>query len=278
MLTRRKEIVWLASFPKPGNTWVRILLSNVMAQSEEAQDVNRLFLQSAIAGCRVRFEDVMLLDSHLLRPEEMECLRPAMHDAYAKELVREEFVKTHDAYTYSADGTPLLGRAGSRAIYILRDPRDVAISLSHFWGQSVDETIACLNDAQGTVGPCAKQMRQRLNGWTGHVESWLQQRELPVWLVRYEDLLADTAAALSGMLDFLGFAAERTEIERAVRHSAFAEVKGQEKRNGFREASRGQPAFFREGRAGGWRDALTPEQIEALERVHGSAMRQFGYL
>lgn len=121
-------------------------------------------------------------------------------------------------------------------------------------------------------------MRQRLNGWTGHVESWLGQGELPVRVIRYEDLLADTAGVLGGMLDFLGIAAEQAEIERAVRHSAFAEVKGQEERHGFREASRGRRAFFREGRAGGWRDVLTPEQIRAVEWVHGPAMRQFGYL
>lgn len=107
-----KNIVWLASFPKSGNTWVRILLSNIMARSEAAQDVNRLFLKSAIAGCRERFEDVTLVDSHLLRPEEMEALRPAMHDGYSKGLARDEYVKTHDAYTYLADGSPLLGRSG----------------------------------------------------------------------------------------------------------------------------------------------------------------------
>jgi aryl sulfotransferase len=142
----------------------------------------------------------------------------------------------------------------------------------------VDAAIEWLNDAGGSASANSRQMRQQVNGWSGHAQSWLNQAEIPVFVVRYEDLLADTSATFRGVLGFLGIEAGDGQVERAVANSSFQELKRQESEQGFREASAAGTPFFREGRAGAWRNVLTPAQVEALESVNAPTMKQLGYL
>jgi hypothetical protein len=96
--------------------------------------------------------------------------------------------------------------------------------------------------------------------------------------MRYEDLLADTAGELCRALDFVGvhdFGSE--EIARAVRHSAFAELRRQEIDRGFRDKGFRQQLFFREGRAGVWRERLPPAVARRIELDHGEVMARLGY-
>jgi hypothetical protein len=121
------------------------------------------------------------------------------------------------------------------------------------------------------------QFRQKLLGWSGHVRSWLDQRTVPVHVVRYEDLLADTAGELRRALDFVGAQASAEEIARTVRHSAFAELHRQETERGFRGSTSPRQIFFREGRAGAWRERLPSALARQVERDHGEIMARLGY-
>ena len=283
--------IWLASYPKSGNTWLRMLIANLSA-TDKPIDINDLPERGGIASARNPFDDLLLIDSGLLTPDETDALRPRVYEALARGDGGDEqpvrgvrFAKVHDAYSLTPAGEPLMAgaRGADGAIVIVRDPRDVAPSLAHHNRTSIDEAITFMNDADAGFSIAARQQlrqfRQKLSRWSGHVASWLDQPDIPVHLIRYEDMQADTAAALRGALDFAGIAATSEEIARAVTFADFAQLRRQETEKGFREAPWQQPEvkFFRRGEAGAWRDELSADQVARIEAAHAPVMQRLGY-
>lgn len=276
-ITLPPGVVWLASYPKSGNTWLRILLANLLSAGDRPQDINDLDLPFRVASHRRLVDDLSLLDSDLLRHAEVEKLRAVTHDAFAAEQTSAVFVKTHDAYTRLDDGTPLLGRRARAAICLVRDPRDVAVSYAFHSDFPIARAIAVMGDANNILtGYRHAQMPQRLLDWSGHVNSWLDQADIPTQVIRYEDLLADTAGEFGRTLAFLGIEADAEAVARAVRHAAFAELQRQERNADFVERASIAP-FFREGRSGAWRENLSIEQVRVIEDAHGTTMARLGY-
>jgi len=288
--------VCLASYPKSGNTWFRMLVANLSAKDGSPVDINDLPERGGIASARGPFDHLLLIESGLLTHDEIDCLRPRVYEELARGAEDDEydtpdaippvrFVKVHDAYTLTPKGEPLLAgaRGADGAIVIVRDPRDVAPSLANHNRGSIDDAITFMNDPN--AGFCAKatrqhnQLRQKLPGWGGHIASWLDQSDIPVHLIRYEDMQADTAGTLRRALGFAGHAAREEEIDRAVTFADFAQLQAQEREKGFREAPRPNAGgnFFRRGEAGGWRDELSPEQVARIETEHAPMMRRLGY-
>lgn len=289
--------IWLASYPKSGNTWLRMMISGLI-DNEKAIDINALDARGGIASARHAFEYFLMLDSGLFTHDEAEALRPLVHAAAAAELVDHEqndgeeqppvhFIKTHDAYSRTVDGTPVLaGAAGAHgAILIVRDPRDVAPSLANHNGTDIDEAITFMNDPGaefcGRVDRQSSQLRQRLAGWSGFFRSWTEQRDIPVHVVRYEDMKADPHRVLSEATAFAGWHdLSQGDIAGAVERSSFAELQQQERERGFREAPLFRPGagrFFRRGESGAWREELTSEQVARIEAAHAPLMRSLGY-
>ncbi|HVZ52479.1 MAG TPA: sulfotransferase domain-containing protein [Pseudolabrys sp.] len=289
--------IWLASYPKSGNTWFRMLVANLSAKGEGPVDINDLPERGGIASARAPFDYLLLIESGLLTHDETDALRPRVYEELARGAADDEydkpedappvrFVKTHDAYTSTSKGEPLLaGRRGADgAILIVRDPRDVAPSFANHNGGSIDEAIQFMNSPEAAF--CAKpgrqhnQLRQQLPGWSGYTATWLEQKDIPIHLVRYEDMQADTAGVLARALAFAGRPASDEEIRRAVAFADFARLQEQEKAKGFREAPYGrgrEMSFFRRGQSGAWRDELTMEQVLLLENEHAPMMRRLGY-
>jgi aryl sulfotransferase len=274
--------VWIASYPKSGNTWMRILLANLTGGLDGPEDINRLSLYEDVASSRALFEDQTLVDSRLLLAHEIEAWRPAALDAYVTSRRSMAFIKGHDCWTHLPDGTPRLGRAARAALYLVRDPRDVAVSFSSYLAASLDWTIELMNSPGYTFGASDSQVRLRIDDWSGNVCSWLDQADVPVHPIRYEDLLADTAGVFRRALHFLGVsfeneAVEEDSVSRAVRHADFTELQRQEREKGFAEGSGKQEFFFRQGRGGNWRNHLTEAHIRRIESAHGTTMQRLGY-
>jgi hypothetical protein len=283
---------WLASYPKSGNTWMRILLANLLATDGVPIRINAIRMSNAIAASRLLFDALLLIDSGLLTQDEIDSLRPRVHEQSARgaapdfgpaDLPAVRFTKVHDAYTLTAKGEPLLAGAGGAdgAIVIVRDPRDVAASLAYHLDMPIDEVIAFMAMPRAAFPNSRRtiHLRQRLLAWHLHVASWLDQDDIPVHLVRYEDMLSDTPAVLRSVAAFAGIDVPDEAIDRAVRFSAFAELQRQERQEGFRETPlRVQHRrFFRRGEAGAWRHELTAEQVARIEAVQGPMMRRLGY-
>lgn len=284
---------WIASYPKSGNTWMRILLANLQATDGAPVRINAIpRMGGGIAASREVFDEVLLIDSGLLTQDEIDILRPRLHEELARTGDPGEpdserpaicFNKVHDAYTLTAKGEPLLAgaRGADGAIVIVRDPRDVAVSLAHHSDLTIDGAIAFMASPRAAFRNTrrATLLRQRLLAWHLHVASWLDQRDVPLHLVRYEDMLGDTRSMLRQVAAFAGLRVTDEDADRAVRYSAFAELRRQEQQEGFRESP--LPAqhqnFFRRGEAGGWRDQLSPAQVGRIEAAHGATMRRLGY-
>lgn len=285
--------IWLASYPKSGNTWFRMLVANLSPKEGKPVDINKLAEHVGIASARGPFDNLTLIDSGHLSHDEIDCLRPRVYEALASgaqdsEYDRPEdappvrFVKVHDAYTLTPKGEPLLaGRRGADgAIVIVRDPRDVAPSLANHVRTDIEAAIALMSNRESVS--CAElsrldnQLRQRIPGWSGHIASWLDQTDIPVHLVRYEDMRADTIGSFRRALAFAGHPASDTDIQRAVRYADFSELRRQEQEKGFREARAGA-SFFRRGDAGSWRDELIAEQVARIQAAHAPMMRRLGY-
>ena len=288
--------IWLASYPKSGNTWFRMLVANLSAKGGKPVDINDLPERGSIASARGPFDHLLLIDSGLLTQDEIDCLRPRVYEELARGADDDEydtpqdnepvrFVKVHDAYTLTPNGEPLLAgtRGAAGAILIARDPRDVACSLANHNRTTIDEAIAFINDPAaafcGRPDRQHRQLRQQLPGWSGYMLSWLEQKDIPVHLLRYEDLHADTIGTFRRALRFAGRQASEEEIRQAVHFANFSELKKQEEERGFREAPRPNAGgqFFRRGVGGDWRDELTQEQVTRIESTHEAMMRRLGY-
>lgn len=287
-----QAMIWLASYPKSGSTWFRMLLANLAAKDKPV-DINDLPQHGRVAAHRAPFDYLTLIDSDLLTDDESDRLRPRVYAELASATLDESegmtalpsarFVKTHDAYRHTKNGEALLAglRGAEAAIVIVRDPRDIASSLANHNRSAIDDAIALMSKPQ-TDGTRPRRLREHLRqetrGWSGHAESWLEQTDIPVLVIRYEDMSANTIATLGCALDFAGVPATDEDIRRAVQFSAFNELRRQEQLNGFCEASRGAGGpFFRRGEAGAWRDELTAEQVTRIEAAHAPMMRRLGY-
>ena len=114
--------------------------------------------------------------------------------------------------------------------------------------------------------------------WSEHVSSWTATPSPTLHVMRYEDMIANPYGSFAGVVKFLGIAAPRQRIEKAIRLSSFKVLKEQERHSGFRERPEGVPAFFREGKAEQWKKILTPEQVSAIVGTHREQMARFGYV
>ncbi|MDM4769031.1 sulfotransferase domain-containing protein [Solimonas sp. SE-A11] len=274
-------IYWLASYPKSGNTWFRTFLRNLKADGETPVDINELSTGS-IASARGWLDEVLGFDTAELTPDEVERLRPVV---YRWSLREPEigYHKIHDAYTLTPAGEPLVSREATLgALYIVRNPLDVAPSAANHWHCSIDQAIEQMGQPDMALCRSRKslppQVRQRLLSWSGHVESWADASGLNLHVIRYEDMLDRAQETFSGAARFLGLPDDPARVAKAIRFSAFGELARQESEKGFRERPRHTERFFRQGRAGGWRDRLTQEQVQRLVKDHSAVMYRYGYL
>jgi Sulfotransferase domain len=96
--------------------------------------------------------------------------------------------------------------------------------------------------------------------------------------MRYEDMLAKPQKTFGGLARHLLFKPSEDQLTDAVDRSSFERLREQEEKEGFRERPKQAERFFREGRAGRWKEVLTPEQVKRIVDAHGEQMTRFGYL
>ncbi len=270
------SIVWLASYPKSGNTWLRAVLSNYRNESGGPADINRL--DAPIASRRQTFDLAVGVEASDLTHEEIDGLRPQVYRHLAAKSQRTLYFKIHDAYS----DTLIPADATRGALYIIRNPLDVAVSYAHHSNATVDQTIGWMRDEKyGTSAGRRRlfdQLRQRLRSWSGHVLSWVDQNAIPVHVMRYEDMHGQPVETFGAALRFAGVEYDERRLRAALERSSFENLRQLEKTAGFAERPAGVDAFFRKGQAGGWRDSLSPAQFEQVVRDHAAVMRRFGYL
>ena len=272
------KIVWLASFPKSGNTWLRAFLHNLLADPAEAYDINALDTFCVSDSQAQWYQRLDPRPPTAMTLEEVAALRPKVHRLFTELGGPPIFVKTHMAMA-ELGGTPLITvELSVAAIYIVRNPLDVVISHSHHYGADIDTTIGLL-ESEGTMTKAsATHVAEYHGSWSEHVRSWTSQPSAGLHVVRYEDMLAAPHRSFAGIDRFLQLSSPRDRLERAIRRSSFKVLQEQEKRRGFREKTDVAKRFFRAGKADQWRTALSRAQIDRVVGAHREQMARFGYL
>lgn len=282
--TASQKICWLASYPKSGNTWTRILLSKLLRddQKDEVDDLS-IDLAGSIASNRVRFDELTGLSSSDMTDDEIDLLRPDANRAIASDAEKLVYTKVHDAYHDSGNGEAIFPDDCSfGAIYIVRNPLDVAVSYAYHQGhQDFAKVVEQMNNSTHVMAGGAKsQLRQKTMGWTGHYRSWHNQTKIPVLTIRYEDMIIDTAACLARMAAFIGLNKHNLseQIASAVAQSRFDKLREQEEISGFRERPEKATKFFRSGRVGEGTERLNADLLQKMVEANRQLMQELGYI
>lgn len=274
MIEASGAIVFLASYPRSGNTLARVLLGAYHG----VEELNRLEEAIPADTSDVLWQNV---------PEQEISTRN--HWRFRRQVIDEyrrrppalplRGLKTHTA-NLSAFGAPAFYlRPEDRVIYLARHPLDVALSNADYNNQDLDASIDLMCRPGACVAAGTLASVEARGSWPEHVAGWLTATACPVLPVRYEDLCADPAETLRRMLIFIGLPVEDSRLKQAVELADFSRLQRQERETGFQEAPDNTRSgrFFREGRSGQWRTEMSPEQIERLSGYCAETMARLGY-
>ena len=277
-----KKVVWLASYPKSGNTWFRAFLTALKYQPKHRVDINNMF-PTTIASNRDLFDNIAGVPSSDLTSNEIDNLRPLVYRQNALESTDLIFHKIHDAWKLLNNGIAMFPEDITKTvIYFIRNPLDVVVSFSHHLSINIDKTIDIMNDPDYAFchqkNRLHNQLKQNLNTWSGHVKSWVDNSGLPVLVIRYEDMKTDPVSTFSQAVSLIELNVSPTQIEIAIEKSSFNKLKQQEGEYGFSEKNIKADSFFRKGEVGNWKTVLSPIQVKRIVNEHHVMMSRFGYL
>lgn len=274
-------IVWLASYPKSGNTWMRAFLHNLLTNAKKPIEPNLLdsfTLGNKGSGWYRPYAGDK--PPSQITPEELAKYRKLVHRDFTRTSPDTVFVKTHCYLGEDELGVPLITMEYTAgAIYIVRNPLDVCISMTHHFGLTADEAIDYLGFARNAMGGTDENsVPEQLSSWSIHVESWTGRPNSRLLAVRYEDMLDQPLVAFGNVCRYLGLKPPPDRLERAIKFSSFETLRKLEDEKGFKERSSSARSFFREGRKDQWRDALSEAQVRRVVAEHGAQMARFGYV
>ena len=240
----REDDIFLVSFPKSGNTWTRFLLANLLHPEKTATFAN----------------------IHLLVPD-----ADTTSKRHLDRMPRPRIIKSHECFDPRY----------RRVIYIIRDPRDVAVSQYHYHRKLMK--IGDDSPIQTFVARFLAGQTCPHGSWGQNVITWLATSESSpnFLLLRYEDMLADTVRELARVAAFIGVSAGPERIAQAVERSSAARMRKLEETQtdqcGLTKGSRKDLSFVRAAGAGGWRTELPAALVEKIETAWGPLMRHLGY-
>jgi hypothetical protein len=236
--------IFLVSYPKSGNTWTRFLIAN-LAYPERNPDFSNL---------------------NELTPDP-----EALGKKHLAGMARPRILKSHQ---YFDPRYP-------RIIYIVRDPRDVAVSQYHFHRKR--RVIEDGHPIEAFVSRFIAGETTPYGSWAENVASWLSTKygDPNFLLLRYEDMVADTHTELAKVAKVLGIAPNPARIDHAVKQSSASRMRELEaaqtlKWSSTKETRKDLP-FVRAAKAGGWKSELPPAALAELEQAWGPLMKWLGY-
>ncbi len=276
-MTSRK-IIWIASYPKSGNTWTRAFLLHLFMNPKQPFSPDEIGAMSPLDTMRLWFEQASGETWDVWEEAKVARLRSAAQREIAKHAPDSIFVKTHCALM-SWHGHPAIDAAQTAgAIYIVRNPLDVVASYASHSGQGLDRIVEVMNE-DGHVLPGLKlQVPHLIGSWSQHVLSWTARPNPALHVMRYEDMVERPAETFGGLVRFLGLKPPSERMERALKFSSFETLRAMEQRDGFAERTEKQERFFRSGKVGGWRRELNDDQARSIVGTHRQQMARFDYV
>ncbi|MFT5964462.1 MAG: hypothetical protein ACI9L6_001200 [Flavobacterium sp.] len=278
----KKNIVWLVSYPKSGNTWFRMFLANYLKDKADPVSLEEIE-RTPMASSAISFEESCGLSPSELSADEIDLYRPDVYRFLSQNEENEKgilYKKTHDAYTLNRHNNPIFPKEISKGVvYFIRNPLDVCVSYASHSSREIENTLQLLlNEKAQIAGARTDQLRQLLFSWKNHVKSWQQQNQIALHIVRYEDMIEDPITTFTSIIKFLGLEYEEERLKKALLNSDFRLLQQMEQTNGFKEKPQLSKAFFREGKIGNYREHLNASQIQRLVAYNYDTMKEFGYL
>jgi hypothetical protein len=273
--------IWIASYPKSGNTWVRLFIHNLLREisgnAADAQDINRANRHTVWETNAAPYEQLLGRNPVECSLEEIAQTRPQVQQLLAAARSGPFFIKTHLAVA-NINGYPTINFDMTlAAIYVIRNPLDVAISYAHYAGRKIDQIIEQMAAPAAKSYGSEKFVYEFIGSWSTHVASWMSVSHRAVYVIRYEDMLRAPFKVFGDLAHFLRLAPSPDQLQAAIDKSSFSELSRQESEKGFVERPPTSEKFFRVGKANQWRDGLTKEHVSKVITAHAPMMQRTGY-
>jgi len=278
-------IIWLASYPKSGNTFMRSFLSSYFFSKdgnfsfELLKNIKQYPNRDLFTQLGVNIKDPNEIAKNHIRVQEF----------INKDKKSFKFLKTHSSFV-KMDGFSFTDLANTLGvIHIVRDPRDVAISFAHHFNQSIKKTIEYINKDFVLDGDIKDRVPVYTGSWSLNYNSWKTFDKTEKYLlIKFEDLIKDKEDCFKKILNFIkvltksNFEINDKKIKKILQEIEFEKLKKLEEKEGFNEAMTDKTGnkirFFREGKSKNWKKTLDPIIRTSIEAVCQKEMKELGYL
>ena len=270
-----KKIIWIASYPKCGNTYLRAFLSHYLYNETNNFSFDNLKKIKKFETENV-FKSVLNLENFdknfLYYKHCIEVQKKLIKLLPQNKLIfkTHHFFGKYNGYNFTSENNTLF------FIYLTRDPREVLVSYARHSGISIDEMLNILVDEQAIN---KKQWETKVN-WKINYKSWKSFKSVPSYFIRYEDLVSDPKSIFSSIVFLLSRYTEikydEEKIDKIIEITKFNNLKKFEQKYGFDEAK--SASFFNTGKTDSWKKILNAQQIIAVEKAFGQEMKELKYL
>ena len=285
-------IIWLASYPKSGNTWLRFYIISLLMGKKTDLNLNHL---RAIMNYphSTHFNGLVsnLFDLDEISKNWITSQKKINSDKKLRFFKTHNMLGKYNGYPFT-DAQNTLG-----TIYIVRDPRNVITSVKNHYSLSnydeaqkfvfKDDQILSLSDRQKALYLKSKifPLTQFVGSWKTHYLSWKNMKKNYI-LVRYEDLYENSKNEFTKVADFIGRLLKvkftQAQIENAINLSSFERLENMEKENGFTESTINNDGnrnkFFFLGPKNDWRKILDKSISSDIEKKFEKEMKELKYI
>ena len=280
-------IIWIASYPKSGNTWVRAIISSFIYSKNNKININDLKIRQF--PLKDDFKDII----SDFQNEELF----AKNCIYAQERInlnnQIKFFKTHNAFWKLNDYTFTNEDNTLGVIHVVRDPRNVITSILNHFNKSInnyDKALKFITDPKRMLISEKLPFSQNdlptiISSWSNHYNSWKKFKKNNL-LIKYENLLFKPHEEFLRIANFLektiNLDLKSKDIDNAINTTQFKELKKQENQNGFVESAKNKInenlKFFHLGPDNKWENLLDKDIQASLESCFEQEMKELDYL
>ena len=271
--------IFLASYPKSGNTWLRSIIGNFYNFDKEfsLNDLKSIPLLS-IEKHFNEFQNKVYITNNELHFDWV-----SQNIIECQKILNNKFNHLNIFKTHSVRHKNFTNETVNAGfIYIIRDPRDIIVSLKNFSGKEIDKTIDEFLFSRSLM-ITTNGAQELLSTWELNVQSWLNYNGVPRLIIKYEDLKLNPKEIILNIMEFLNkihrlnINLRDQDIDKIIENTNFNNLKKLEDKNGFDEATI-HSNFFRSGTSNQWKDILSSTQVKLIEKNLKSLMSYFNYI
>ena len=271
------KIVWLASYPDSGAYWFSMFLANLVSGSKKPCSGKERDLIVPAENSAKLYQPFFSRPLSEVPMRELADMRPNVHGELAKRTNGFLFLRTHSAAVRHFGELTITPEATAAAIYIVRNPLDIAASYGAEKGSPIDRTITHMAQTGRILGKSSKRTYEFVGSWSENVESWTTRIRGRFVCLRFEDILEDPERQFAQVVDLLGMKATPEQIARASENSINGILEA------YRKAGVSMPShlspleLLQQGAALRGKRLLTTQQIATIAGTHREQMHRFGY-